>query len=75
MRLNFLSVYGYLWWVSGTGAQRTVMANGYGGQWIRVYPALQLVVAATSRRTPDSAARDQAGTLIQRHVVPALRGL
>ena len=51
------------------------VANGYGGQWIRVYPALQLVVAATSRRTPDSAARDQAGTLIQRHVVPALRGL
>ena len=70
----------YLWWVAATAPsrraeRRTAMANGYGGQWIYVYPPLDLVVAATSRRTPESMARGQALTLIRRHVLPALQGL
>ena len=48
------------------------MASGYGGQWIYVEPALQAVVAVTSRRTPESAARGQALALIRRQVLPAL---
>ena len=72
--------YGYLWWVSGAAPsrkseRRTTMANGYGGQWIYVVPALDLVVAATSRRTPESAARGQALTLIRRDILPALQRL
>ena len=55
--------------------RRTTMANGYGGQWIYVVPALELVVAATSRRTPESAARGQALTLIRRDILPALQRL
>ncbi len=74
------SAYGYLWWVSATAPsrraeRRTAMANGYGGQWIYVYPPLDLVVAATSRRTPESMARGQALTLIRRDVLPAVRRL
>ena len=71
------TAYGYLWWVaSSAGASaRTAMANGYGGQWIYVYPPLQLVVAATSRRTPESMGRGQAGTLIRSDIIPAVRKL
>ena len=74
------AAYGYLWWVAGTAPsrharRRTAMANGYGGQWIYVYPPLDAVVAATSRRTPESMARAQALTLIRGHVLPALQGL
>ena len=70
--------YGYLWWVAPTrraGAPPTLMASGYGGQWIWIDPALHLVVAATSRRTPDSMARNQAATVIRARIVPALRRL
>ncbi len=74
------AAYGYLWWVAGTAPsrraeRRTAMANGYGGQWIYVYPPLDAVVAATSRRTPESMSRAQALTLIRRDVLPALQGL
>lgn len=74
------SAYGYLWWVSATAPsrraeRRTAMANGYGGQWIYVYPPLDLVVAATSRRTPESMARGQALALIRRDVLPAIQGV
>ena len=74
------SAYGYLWWVSPTAAsrkaeRRTAMANGYGGQWIYVYPPLDLVVAVTSRRTADSMARGQGLTLIRRDILPALQRL
>ena len=74
------NAYGYLWWVASTAPsrraeRRTAMANGYGGQWIYVYPPLDMVVAATSRRTPESMARGQALTLIRRDILPALQGL
>ena len=73
------SAYGYLWWVSAqrsrAGARPAVRASGYGGQWIHVDPALELVVAVASRRTPESAARGQGLMLIQRHIVPAMRRL
>ncbi len=65
------TAYGYLWWL-GAGS---IMASGYGGQWIYVDPALNLVVALTSRRTPESAARGQGATLIRRDIVPAVRRL
>ena len=65
------AAYGWLWWL-GAGS---VMASGYGGQWIHVEPKLELVVAATSRRTPESAARGQARTLIRARIAPAVRRL
>ena len=72
--------YGYLWWIAegargGQSVRPTAMANGYGGQWIYIDPALQAVVAVTSRRTPESAARGQGLTLIRRDILPALQRL
>ena len=74
------SPYGYLWWLSADQPHRSsgrpaALASGYGGQWIYVDPARQCVVATTSRRTPESAARGQALALIRRQVLPALARL
>jgi CubicO group peptidase (beta-lactamase class C family) len=74
------SAYGYLWWVSPTAPsrkaeRRTAMANGYGGQWIYVYPPLDLVVAVTSRRHAESMSRGQALMLIRGQVLPAIQRL
>lgn len=65
------AAYGYLWWL-GAGS---IMASGYGGQWIHVDPALQLVVAIASRRTPESAARGQGLRIIGHDIAPAVRRL
>lgn len=53
--------YGYLWWVVPSPAPRpTFLASGYGGQFIWVYPPLDLVVATTSTVSPDSHRRGHA---------------
>lgn len=72
--------YGYLWWVANRGPDRGAtrkpfMASGHGGQWIWVYPQLNLVVAATSSTSPQSMARGQAITLIRTQILQAARGL
>ena len=65
--------YGYLWWVAPSDAPRPpFVASGYGGQFIWVEPALELVVAASSDSMPAGAARGQALDLIRRHIVPAV---
>jgi len=58
--------YGYLWWVVPSDAVRqTILASGFGGQFIWVYPPLALVVAITSEVSPASNARGQAMQLIR----------
>lgn len=66
--------YGYLWWVVPSKTARpTFMASGFGGQFIWVHPALDLVVAATSTVSPDSGQRGQALQLIRSHVFTAVQ--
>lgn len=43
--------YGYGWWVQTIGEQRACFAWGFGGQYIMIFPALDLVVTATSSTT------------------------
>jgi len=40
--------YGYLWWVGHGQGRDFYFANGYGGQFILVSPALDLVIVTTS---------------------------
>lgn len=40
--------YGYLWWVSESEPEPAFLAWGYGGQFVYVVPALNLVVVATT---------------------------
>jgi len=47
--------YGYHWWTAPIQGMRAFAASGYGGQWIRVIPALGMVVVITAdelSRTP-----------------------
>ena len=43
--------YGYGWWIQDIGGQRACFAWGFGGQYIMVFPSLDLVVTATSSTT------------------------
>jgi CubicO group peptidase (beta-lactamase class C family) len=43
--------YGYGWWIQTIGGQRACFAWGFGGQYILVFPSLDLVVTATSSTT------------------------
>ena len=43
--------YGYGWWIQDIGGQQACFAWGFGGQYIMFFPALDLVVTATSATT------------------------
>ena len=49
--------YGYGWWIRTLAGQRTYYAWGFGGQFIFVVPALELVVVTTSSTVTDDERR------------------
>lgn len=66
--------YGFMWWVVPSGAQRqTFMASGYSGQFVWVYPRLDMVVATTSSVSADAQRQGQALQLIRTRLFAAAR--
>ena len=69
--------YGYQWWTgfydhNGENVD-TVVAWGFGGQWVIAMPSLDLVVAINSSSYGDrDEAINQAHALVRRHILPAL---
>jgi len=64
--------YGYGWWVRRTAGLQTPYAWGFGGQFIVLVPALDLVVVTTADGSPGSARRSQRRhiyELIEDHIV------
>ncbi len=47
--MYYASQYGYLWWVGEQDGIEYYFANGYGGQFIFVFPELNLTIAAQSK--------------------------
>ena len=69
--------YGYGWWIRGLAGHPAYYAWGYGGQFIFVIPGLDSVIVATSSPNPGDGRRQhrrELDALIERHLVPALRG-
>jgi CubicO group peptidase (beta-lactamase class C family) len=72
-----LDGYGYLWWRRTAGGHPTYCALGFGGQFVMVTPALDLVIAGGStldQRNPGTAAQF-AGIfkLVDQILMPAVR--
>jgi len=69
--------YGYGWWIRRSGAHDVYFAWGYGGQFIFVVPALDLVVVTTS--DPNATNRERGHLesiydILDSAVVPAVDG-
>ena len=70
--------YGYLWFTHTFGGAEVAFAWGYGGQYVFVVPALDLVVAMTSslsNRPPGSDGHNRRLVrLLAEHIIPAAQG-
>ncbi|MBU1099593.1 MAG: beta-lactamase family protein [Bacteroidetes bacterium] len=68
--------YGYLWWVGKINFVNCYMALGYGGQYIIVFPEMNLIVAATSQvaQEPEIAGQNELAVinLVAQYVLPAV---
>jgi hypothetical protein len=70
--------YGYQWWTGfydDDGVRvESIVAWGYGGQWVIVLPSLDMVIAVNSNGYDGGdAALNQAHALVAHHILPALR--
>lgn len=71
--------YGYLWWLRGQGGHPSAIAVGFGGQFVYVIPALDMVVVMTGDlKTAPDAFRDNRMlcqfNLVEDYIVPAVTG-
>lgn len=66
--------YGYLWWLSSTPCDEwpAYNASGYGGQFIYIVPALEVVVV-TLTEPISRAVASQTATIIREAALPAAR--
>jgi CubicO group peptidase (beta-lactamase class C family) len=48
---EFLGEYGYLWWIgsfpTSTGSERVILADGWGSQFIALFPDRDMVLVTT----------------------------
>ncbi|HYP26941.1 MAG TPA: serine hydrolase [Blastocatellia bacterium] len=66
--------YGYLWWVSEETGHPAYFAAGYGGQFIYVIPALDLVVVTTGESRIGPSQLTDHRHVIREFIAPAVKG-
>jgi CubicO group peptidase (beta-lactamase class C family) len=64
--------YGFLWWIHSVGDYDAFSAIGWGGQYITVVPAVDLVVVITTQEYSHSNAPKYL-SLIEKYVLPSVR--
>jgi CubicO group peptidase (beta-lactamase class C family) len=75
-RYDTSRLYGYGWWIQDIGGEQACFAWGYGGQYIMIFPNLEVVVAVTSSTAVSDERRGHRRglfELIAAHVVQPLR--
>lgn len=68
--------YGYGWWIGQFGGVEACYAWGFGGQYIFVMPALELVIVATSSANEGEDRRQQRGLvfdIVEEQILPQIR--
>ena len=77
-----IEFYGYFWWLwkpDWFHGHRAIHARGYGGQWIDIFPDLDLIVVSTTNgevdRAGDTAQETAIDTLIWEDILLALKGV
>ena len=74
-RFNPDQLYGYGWWIRDFAGAEACFAWGYGGQYILVFPELQLVVVTTSSTSTGEERRGHRRLifdLVETHIVGPL---
>lgn len=68
--------YGYGWWIDVIGGHQACYAWGFGGQFILVFPELEVVIAATSSTAVSDERRGYRGELLALivHVIGSIEG-
>ena len=68
--------YAYLWWLGEMGGQAMYLAYGYGGQFVAVFPALNLIVVSTApyEVDPDTSTVQEWSifNIIAHYIVPSV---
>jgi CubicO group peptidase (beta-lactamase class C family) len=65
---KLLDGYGYQWWASSTGFYTT---RGRGGQFIAVFPELNMVVATTAGLSPGE--QEKLAVLLQNYIIASVK--
>ncbi|GAB4474993.1 MAG: serine hydrolase [Anaerolineae bacterium] len=70
--------YGYQWWLRDQGGYRSAMAVGFGGQYLVIFPELDMAVVLTANPDPYILPEDMRGTgeidfrLFEDYIIPAV---
>ncbi|MEN6316369.1 MAG: serine hydrolase [Clostridiaceae bacterium] len=62
--------YGYLWWINKYGGYTTYFAAGYGGQFIFIVPALNMIIVTTA--SWDKPSTNISYQLVNDYIVPSV---